>query len=378
MKPSVATDKPNKLLSAIIDSNIDYIFWALFILFSNPGGIFKAFDIWYITGKFNVIDLIFVLLSVCYILVPKKHDIFDLDFRKIRTYIILFAAYYFIFFVYIIPNLNHSKDYSLLTALIKSRWAIYSFLLFIYVYEFFKRKPKVFIKFFIYSSVIILFLFLLQTALKINILPTDVMNRGFVKINRIMLISDGFMYFLIPMGITIITFNLNVKNKKIILIGFVLMVLYYIIGLSRRYIMAVIIFFILAIFIYVLITGRHEALVKNTVKVVSLTIFIIIGTYIVFPKYVYAAGDSIVQTFNVFLYEKTTTGTKDVRMTLDRPFINEQFYNHPLFGTGFDNRWRTKAGDEQGYEALDYPFLSAPGTLGGRKNFVNAHDSGVP
>ena len=33
--------------------------------------------------------------------------------------------------------------------------------------------------------------------------------------------------------------------------------------------------------------------------------------------------------------------------------------DNPVFGTGFDNRWRTHEGDEQGYETSDYPLLAA-------------------
>ena len=35
------------------------------------------------------------------------------------------------------------------------------------------------------------------------------------------------------------------------------------------------------------------------------------------------------------------------------------FKAHPIFGTGFDNMWRNKIGDEIGFEATDYPFQAA-------------------
>src|ERR1035438_1737749 len=98
MKQALTIYRSNKLLISFID----YLFWVLFILYTNPGGIFEAFHIWYVFGRFNVNDLLFVLLTICYVVIPKSHDSFDVDFKKVRNYLFVFLIYYFIVFVYLV------------------------------------------------------------------------------------------------------------------------------------------------------------------------------------------------------------------------------------------------------------------------------------
>ena len=42
-----------------------------------------------------------------------------------------------------------------------------------------------------------------------------------------------------------------------------------------------------------------------------------------------------------------------------KEFMQDLIVSNYVFGTGFDNRWRTSEGDKAGYEASDYPLLSA-------------------
>ena len=56
---------------------------------------------------------------------------------------------------------------------------------------------------------------------------------------------------------------------------------------------------------------------------------------------------------------ETSSGRKDVRLGFGKVFMQNLIKENIYFGTGFDNRWRTKEGDEQGYEAADYPLLGA-------------------
>jgi hypothetical protein len=350
----------NKLLHTIID----YLFWSFLILFTNPGGIVNAFNAFYIYGKVNINDLLFVLLSICYAIIPKGCNIFDTDFKTIRNFLFIFLIYYFIVFVYLVPIYNGNKDYSFLVALIKSRWTIYSIFLFIYVYEFFKRRPDIFIKFFTYSSLFIITLFLFQLVLHLKILPTLIWPRNFIKINRFLMQSTGFMMLFIPMGITILIFKLNIKLSNLILLSFFLMSIYTLITLERRDILGIFIYFILATILKLFLTTNYKLFFYNILKSIFIITFVIVLAYFIFPKYVEASKIAIAESIHVIEYGKTSTGNQDVRLTFNRPFINKQFFQRPLFGTGFDNRWRTGKGDELGYEASDYPFLAALAMFG--------------
>ena len=167
----------NKLINTLID----YIFWVLLILFTNPGGMVEALNIYYIIGKVNINDLVFVFLTICYLIIPRTNDILDRDFKLITLCIVLFLIYYFTFHVYLVPQLNGNKSYSLITNLTKSRLTFYDIMLFIYMYEFFKRRIDIFMKVFTISSVIVLLLFLSQLVIKVNILPVYSVNRSFIK-----------------------------------------------------------------------------------------------------------------------------------------------------------------------------------------------------
>lgn len=346
------------------DTFINYLFWILLILFTNPGGVINALNIFYISGKVNFGDLLFVALTVCYFVIPKVHTIFDIEFIRIRKYLLIFLIYYLIVFLIIVPFYNENKDYSMLGNLIKSRYSVYTIVISLYMYEFFKRRWDVFLKVFLFSSIIVLILFIITVVTKINILPVGLMNRDYINIDRNLMNSEGLMPFLIPLGAVILVFNLKIRFRFLILTGFSLMSLAYVLELWRRNIAAIFIFFILAILADLFITKRYTVLLNNVLKITLLITFIAAMSYLLFPRYVDAAFVGIQKSFSVLEGRKNVQGEKDVRMTLDRPFINEKFYNHPFFGTGFDNRWRTKSGDDQGFEASDYPFLSALAMFG--------------
>ena len=181
MKINSGSYQPIKLYIPLID----YLFWILFIiLYTDPGGIIEAFNLYYIIGKINYRDVLIVLLAICYVLVPKESNIFDLDYLKIKKYLLIFLFYYLIVFVIIVPILNGNKDYSLVKNLIKSRYIIYEILLFNFIYKFLKRRSDIFIKIFLFSSILISMLFLQGLITDIKILPVLVVNRGFININK--------------------------------------------------------------------------------------------------------------------------------------------------------------------------------------------------
>ena len=97
----------------------------------------------------------------------KITTIFDKDFNNVRNFLLLFLLYYFIVFVYLVPSYTGSKDYSLMVAITKSRWTLYSIFLFMYIYEFFKRRWDVFLKVILFSSIFILIVFILGISNKI-------------------------------------------------------------------------------------------------------------------------------------------------------------------------------------------------------------------
>jgi len=81
---------------------------------------------------------------------------------------------------------------------------------------------------------------------------------------------------------------------------------------------------------------------------------------IFFHDYVDSSINAVADVISIFKTGKNIAGWSEKRVfLLGNQFIMNIFYDNKLFGTGFDNLWRTKEGDDLGYEATDYPFQSA-------------------
>ena len=198
----------------------------------------------------------------------------------------------------------------------------------------------IFLKIFIISSIIILTGFFIQLIIKINILPINFMNRGYIDIDRNLMISEGLMPLLIPLGVVIIVFKLKFNLRNLILIGFILMSIVYLLELWRRNIAAIFIFFILATIINSFITKQFKLMFNNALRISLLISVLIFITYLVFPRYLQATIVGIQESISVIKFEKTKEGERNLRLGFSKPFIVEQFDMHPFLGTGFDYRWR--------------------------------------
>ena len=339
---------------------VDFVFWIVFILFTNPGGVLEALGEDSGSGGINITDLLFVVLFICYVFIFQKKDL-----KKNKTYniilklIIVTALYHFIVYNLFVPIFKGTLSVSNVFVLIKSRHEAYSVALFIMVYRFFIRSHVIFFKSLLYSSIIILILFLISIPLGIEILPVLSMTRGFVDVDRIFLINYGLMPLLIPMGIVVIAFKLKLKWRQLILIGFVLMFLAWLVSLTRRHIFGTLVYLFIAIIFSNYFLNKTLIPFNKVFTVFFYSVLTTFFVYITFPKYIDAGVKTVEETVYVIKYGETSTGKKDVRLGLGKDFMQKKIKENYLWGTGFDNRWRTGAGDREGWEAGDYPFLSA-------------------
>lgn len=346
-------------------SLLDYLFWIILIIFTDPGGILEAFGEDSGDGGINVTDLLFGGLLCCYVLTLfRKNTRTDIQYTKIFRLFLVFLAYYFIVFGYIVPELKSPVGYSLTFVAIKSRHTIYSVLLFIMVYRFFKRSYLLFFKILLVSSFIVIILFLITFVTGIDILPLMKTSRGFIKIDRIFLFSYGLMPLLIPMGAIILTFKIDISWKRFIIVCFGLMFLTWLLSLTRRHILGTIIYLIFSLMMYNHFRGKVLLPLGKVLRIFSYSIIILFLVGLSFPKYVDAGQKAIEQAIYVAEHGETTTGRQDNRLGLGKNFMQKLIEKNYVYGTGFDNRWRTAEGDKEGYEAADYPFLAAIAMFG--------------
>lgn len=340
---------------------VDYIFWILFIIYTNPGGILEAiFKEDRGDGGINIVDFVFVLMFVCYMFIFYQKDLLkDILYSKTLLFIIYYVLYLYIVFGFLVPAFKETPNSSFITVFVKSRTTIFNLFLFVMIYSFFFRSYFIFIKIFMYSSVIVMVLFLISILTGVDILPIEKMNRGFIRIDRIFLIEYGLMPILIPMGIVVFIFKVEINIKRLILFAFGLMFIVWLISLTRRHIFGTIVYLFIALLFYNYY--QHKALISisRMISISIYTLFIGVFLYLAFPEYINAGIKTFEETLYVMINGETKTGVVDQRLGFNKKFIVDKFIENPIFGTGFDNRWRTAAGGQEGYEAADYPFLSA-------------------
>lgn len=339
---------------------VDYIFWATLIVFSNPGGVQEALGIYKLRNGLNMNDLLFVILGICFISASLRNRNHESYKSKIGIALLSFMIYYFFVFGFLTPEIN-GTNVNHIYSFIKLRFAFYSFAIFYFSYEFWLRSWPVFVRFFIYSSTLILFLFLQSFFSGLKFLPTSEISRGFISIDRNMLLNYAFMPFLSFTGIITIIFNLKVKYRQLLIIGFLMVNASWILSLTRRHIIGFFIIIVLALIVFVYINrvpiGKNLLLVLRVfISIAGLVLLIIVFA----PKYIPATQEAIVNSYEILKYGESNSGQVDERMSLfGRGIIFSEFKNNPFFGTGFNNLWRTREGDQLGYEASDYPFQSA-------------------
>jgi O-antigen ligase len=193
----------------------------------------------------------------------------------------------------------------------------------------------------------------------LDILPIKELDRKFIAIKRMIMEDYGLMFLLIPMGVISIVYKFKIKNNKWIILGFLAVFLAFLLALTRRYIFGTLIYFALAAVLYNYMYHKPLVPIKKTITAMFYLGIFFVALGLAFPQYTEAGIVAGQETWNVIVRGETSTGLKDSRLGLGKTFIQDKIVESPFFGTGFDNRWRTKEGDTMGYEASDYPFLGA-------------------
>ena len=115
---------------------VDYIFWVLLIIRSNPGGVLIALGVENNKSGLDVTDYLFVLLFGCFMIISHVDKVKDKTYKKVVTYLFYFGLYYFVVFGFFVPMLKETPNYSFIKFFIKGRRTIYSLLLVAMVYRF--------------------------------------------------------------------------------------------------------------------------------------------------------------------------------------------------------------------------------------------------
>ena len=339
---------------------VDHLFWIVFLIFTNPGGILIAFGEDSGDGGINITDLLMVPLMGFYLAVNyNKDSVSDESFQRMKIALVVFTLYYLLVFGFFVPTLKGSYGFKAVNAFVKMRHGVINVILFLMVYDFYIRSYKLFLKYFLYSSLFVITLFLTTNMMGLDILPVKVMNRSFVDTQRLLMVNYGLMPILITLGAVMMTFKFKIKHKTLIYAGFVLMFICWVLSIIRRNIFGTFLIILVSMMFYNYLKHKPLISIQRVFSIVFYVVIVIGVVQLTFPQYLEAGVVAGKETLYVIQHGETTEGKKDARMGLGKEFMQDLITDNWVFGTGFDNRWRTSEGDKAGFEASDYPFLAA-------------------
>jgi len=340
-----------------LHTGVDYLFWILFMFYSNSGGAQNALGINELGGGLNINDIIFVLFSILYFI---KKPIYNIRRSRlslnIKRHAIIYLFYMMLVFGILTPLYTNNYT-SILFNSIKIRYIFYNISLLFFTYKFFIRNSYAFFQVFLIYSLLILVLFLQSLLTDINILPRVIAPRGFINLDRQMLVSYGFIQLLIPLGSIVIATKYSFNHKNLIIILYILMLITWIVSITRRHIIGSLFYLLIAFLLNNYIRGKRILSLNMIFKFISILLILVGLIFIITPIYYQSSIQAIKETLHVIKYAETTSGIKDERLMLSKDALVNKFKENPYFGTGYDQRWKTA--DKEGYESSDYPLLAA-------------------
>lgn len=332
------------------DTVKDHSFWIFLFLFTDPGGLIKA----YAGGKYYVRFFFFLVMTFLFFYTSGGKECFrHKNVKKIFIAILIWGLYFIL--VYGLLN-NKATSF---TTFLKNGLPLpfIALCLFFYTYFFAVRNIKLFVKYLIIFSFLVFLLFFITYFTNLDLLPLRVINRGYVEQERIILYGYSMISITLSFAINILFFNLKIKERNWLIFAGAVMIVLWIISISRRQMVSILAYIVIAYLLALNLKFFKQIFPKRLLVFLTIPLIIL---FFLFPDYIDVTKQSIIETYSVATEGMTTTGQEDTRLTLTgQKFVIGKFIDNPLFGTGYDPLWFSTEGDRRGYEASDYIFLGA-------------------
>lgn len=338
--------------------HLTIMFWVVIIFFLDPGGFLDI----YFGSNLGKLVTSYGFLMVAYIcfIKHKKFSKYPIFRNKYIHYynitIIIWYTYYFIWFYMI----NNPTFPGLIKVFLRNSRELSQGLLVVPIAYFTITNLQPFIRLTTKVTIVVLALLFFSILSSTQIVKLLVVDRGFVEVNRYFMYGNGLIYFSLTIAIGLIVLDLF-KNNKILISGLFTLI-FIIITYTRRSLIGVFEYIIIITFLVSLINRenyfkRFRLLLKSRYVV----ILILVSFYFMLANVNFYKNltEFTTETLNTILYQETTQGTEDHRMSMFSNVaivnaIKENFWA----GTGFDPDWGTGDGGGKGYEGSDYIFLS--------------------
>lgn len=353
---------------------VDKLFWFSLIMYSDPGGyLFYYFKGAILPGKLSFQDFFSLLMILLYILLPKKEinstyseitKVIKPNIGKLIIFISIYLFYFFFAFGIIIPD----SSLGMILNFIRQTREVFFYMVLVYpVFIFTLRSLPLFIKYFLYSSLIILIFQLATIYTGIQFIPIVTAERQFLYgATRYFLGSYGMLPILPNLAMVMFLFKIKIPRRKLILFLGLLMSFSWILSITRRHILGMIIVFFMYYFFYQ--KWNHKPIISSKfIRPAFVIIIAFISLSLLFPSQAKNTFVAIENTYSTFILgEETVYGKQDTRLQFDQTFFISLINNSPILGTGYTPNWFVGEGKSEGgqYEASDYPFLAALAAFG--------------
>lgn len=319
---------------------IDWLFWFIFILYSDPGGLLEGYFQGDLIGRVNFNDVFFVIMFLATISVRSKRHV-DMHFKRIFNILLFIIIYIGLIYGLILPLYFDRSDF-LMFAYKSREYYIYSLPVMYFVYIFSIRSLDIFFNMMLVISVVIMTLYFMTLILGIDVIPVYTVTRSGSEVGNERLYMPSYGYIVWYLFIGIIYYFAGNKFRKIKKRKYYL--LYYItitmsaaifLTLTRRNILDIIFgFFIIMVYCSYLISKSYAG---NMIKLSFFGFAIIIIYSIFFPNNYndlkIVSGD----TFSLLTKGETEKGESDYRVTGtgDLDIAKNIIANNLIFGTGY-------------------------------------------
>jgi|GEM_PF-2657362 len=318
------------------------IFWICIMLYFDPGGIVAGYGGGNIIGRLNSSDVFFAIMTILFILKYPSLLRVNQTLKETKSFIIwtiIFLFYLLIFYGFYIPILKGYPNF--IRFLIKSRYFFYIPFIFFYTYHFSMIDNKSrFIKYTIYTTLIITPLFLFSIVSNVEIIPVLTMERfAGSGMQRLFMYSYGFInlsfYFALIILLEKNYINLSAQIKrKIVFAGF-LMVIVLLITLTRREIIRIITIPLIISYIISKIERRSFFIKINKILISAIIVLALIS--FTFPQNFKWLVNTVKDTAVLITTGEDTEGNTDERLNRSGGMIYAIDYiqKNLWFGSGY-------------------------------------------
>lgn len=323
-------------LLLLINKNPAFFFWLFLMLFFDPGGFMQGYFVTFVDPT----DVLFLLILVTIFSVNKKGELLrnDNEFKKIFIYLLLFQIYYIVIYGYLVPSFHNRLDF--LFFLQKNRMYFMALPIMYGVYLFSLRSIEKFFKMLVYFSIIVLSLYLITLLTGLPIVPTMTMERyqgsGIVRLS---MLSYGLIHWILPSAIIVFFIKrqkkINISNEKIINISAFLMLVTYLLTLTRREYLSIALSVVLIILLVSYVYRASK--LKLSAKIIVPSFVGILLFFILFPQSLGNVFDVFLDTFSLVFTGQDTRGVSDYRLsgTGDLEYAKQIIAENLIMGTGY-------------------------------------------